>query len=383
MENRSSRIFTPEEQKENEKKRKKLTELILSEQAILVVGAGSSVDLDYPKWAELLNKLEVLAKSCGNDFQRDEEEKKNNPLDYVDKIKDHIKKSHSHLNKYNNEIHTLFSPKNEGPHFTELHKHLVELPFKGILTTNYDTVLECALQKDCPEDYAGQAPLTVNEEMPKPVSKFFLSLDSKRLPKQILHLHGYYETPSHIILSKKDYIKSYGLKPKGESGEFEEISPSWSLHRKALWSILATRLSVWLGFSMTDPYLKKMLEMVSDDLWRWDEPTHFALMSISSENADINKKDADLLKRNYGMEIVFYENTKKDHSGLKQYIELVYERYKRKKDQSERPKSLKEHETQIKYQTPGASQNVDKRNSSEWLDRINQSMEERIKVDGY
>ena len=92
MENRKIPIFTQDELYENETKKRKLKELILSEQAVLVVGAGSSVELGYPTWTQLLDKLEQLAESCGNNFQRNDDGKKTDPLGYVDKIKEHIEK---------------------------------------------------------------------------------------------------------------------------------------------------------------------------------------------------------------------------------------------------------------------------------------------------
>jgi hypothetical protein len=376
-------IFTPDELTENEARKQKLEELILSEQAVLVVGAGSSVELGYPTWTQLLDKLEQLAESCGNNFQRNDDEKKYDPLGYVDKIMEHIEKKQGNLNKYKKEITSLFSPSRASSPFNEFHVNLVGLPFKGILTTNYDTVLESALRANSNKDYGVISPLIVDEAMPVPVSDFFFSLDSIQLPKRVLHLHGYHERPDSIILSQKDYIKSYGLKPKDGSKGFEESNPSWSLQRKVLWSILATRLSVWIGFSMKDPYLNKMLEMVSDDLWRWDETIHFGIMSINYEDAHEIKEKAKLFKRNYGMGVVFYESTEEDHSALKQIIERFYELYKRKQNQSEKFKSGKEQDARIKDQLPVAPRIVDKKDSSEWLDRVNKSMEERIKLHGY
>lgn len=382
MKNRNIPIFTQNELDENETKKKKLEELILSEQAVLVVGTGSSVELGYPNWAQLLDKLEQLAESCGNNFQRNDDVKKKDPLGYADKIKAHINDIQGNLNRFKNEICKIFSPKDGSP-LTDFHKFLVALPFKGILTTNYDIVLECALRANSsPIDINGESS-TWEAKKPKHVSDFFLSLNFNTPLKKVLHLHGYYDNPDSIILSEQDYINSYGLKPKDGSKKFEEISPSWSLQRKVLWSVLATRLSVWIGFSMTDPYLNKMLEMVSEDLWRWDETTHFAIMSINNEDAHEIKEKAKLFKRDYGMEVVFYERTGKDHNALKLIIEQFYELYKRKQNQSKKFNSGKVHDTQIKDQLPVAPRIVDKKDSSEWLDRVNKSMEERIKLYEY
>ena len=43
-------IFTPEERDENTERKRELIELVASGEAILIVGAGSSVRVDYPDW---------------------------------------------------------------------------------------------------------------------------------------------------------------------------------------------------------------------------------------------------------------------------------------------------------------------------------------------
>jgi hypothetical protein len=50
-------IFNPAESKENESRKKELTDLILSRQSLLAVGAGSSVEAGYPTWNGLLKEL--------------------------------------------------------------------------------------------------------------------------------------------------------------------------------------------------------------------------------------------------------------------------------------------------------------------------------------
>ncbi len=374
-------IFTPKERDENEAKKEKLTELILSGEAVLVAGAGISVDLGYPNWRQLLDDLEQLAESCGENFQRDEEEKNTDPLRYTDKIKAHIEHSKCNLDRYKQRICNLFSPDTAKPP-NEFHKNLVDLPFKGILTTNYDEVLERALAVAKPPYYGYfGSPLTVNKGMPMHVADFFYSLNSNNnRSKKILHLHGLYNAPESIILSNQDYIDFYKLERGVKDDKFKDTSPSWSLHRKVLWAMLATRRSVWLGFSMKDPYLKEMLRIACDDLWNWDKSVHFALMGI--DRGDNWKANKQFFRDSYGMEVVFYESTDTDHSGLKQYIESVYERYKEKQVQSDKSKSGKEHEPQMKNIIPSMSQTVGKKKSSDWLDRINQTMEDRIKVDG-
>ena len=87
-------IFTLEERDENTRRKRDLIELVDSGEAILFVGAGSSVRVGYPDWWGLIKKLEDLACTCGGVFQPEKENYKNGDsleyLTYAGKIKSHI-----------------------------------------------------------------------------------------------------------------------------------------------------------------------------------------------------------------------------------------------------------------------------------------------------
>ena len=99
-----------------------------------------------------------------------------------------------------------------------------------------------------------------------------------------------------------------------------QIDSKWTLHRKLLWAVLATRRVVFVGFSLDDPYFEKMLEIVSKDLWRWDKSIHFAIMSISPESVQDLKEKAERFKREYGIDTIFYENLDGEHLSLDHII---------------------------------------------------------------
>ena len=132
-------IFTPEERDENEGRKRELIELVVSGEAVLIVGAGSSARVGYVTWDGLLEKLEDLANRCGPGLNQT---RKDNPLEYAEDIKSHIEKTDD-IGKYYDLLYELFQPNAQGS--DEFHKLLVNLPVRGILTTNYDTVLETAL----------------------------------------------------------------------------------------------------------------------------------------------------------------------------------------------------------------------------------------------
>ena len=253
-------IFTPEEQRENEERKQKLIELVASKEAVLIVGAGSSVRLDYMTWDGLLKKLEKLASECGNGFKRDCKKRKDDPLEYVEDIKSHILGREGDLNRYYAFLEQLFEPKDLQSHKFKLHKTLVSLPFRGILTTNYDKVLEAALEA------IGQVPaynnsLVINEDTAGQVHNFLMAMSDRNMPRRIAHLHGRYDIPKNIILSRNDYQKAYGIEVVKDTSELEDnqkvsrlkspyknqvqIDSKWTLHRKLLWAVLATRRVVF------------------------------------------------------------------------------------------------------------------------------------------
>lgn len=337
-------IFTPEERDENEERKRELIELVASGEAVLIVGAGSSVRVGYVTWDALISALENLANECGEGLER---RRRNDPLAYTEDIKSHISKAMSGLGRYYALLQNLFSPKN--PPFDDFHRKLVSLPFRGILTTNYDTVLEAALGELEPRS-AYDNSLVIDENSAGRVHEFLMAMNNdKRMTQRIAHLHGKFDIPESIILSIEDYHKVYGLRLPTNQGQ---RNAEWTLHRKLLWAVLATRRVVFVGFSMEDPYFDNMLETVSTDLWRWDKSIHFAIMSISPEGVESSKSNADRFKREYGVGTVFYEDSDDLHQGLEQIVDEIDEVCK------------------VSNQSPAAQ--VD------WLEEVNRRMERGI-----
>ena len=307
-------IFTSEELKENDERESALIKLVASGETILIVGAGSSVRVGYPDWARLVKELEHLAFECGEDFTSDCTKHKCKPLAYAEQIKLHIDKK-GKLDRYHALLQNLFSPKD--PPCKAFHRRLVSLPFKGILTTNYDTVLEAAL---CEREQlsAYDNSVVVNEDYAGQVDKFLLGINDRNIPRRIAHLHGRYDNPRSIILSSEDYQKVYGLNSTG-ANRVQTDSES-TLHQKLLWSVSAARRLVFVGFSLNDPYFNRILETVSNDLWRWGKSIHFAIMNISPESAKVTKAKARCLKREYAVDTVFYEDADNSHQGLDRIV---------------------------------------------------------------
>ena len=310
-------IFTPEEHNENEERKRELIELVASGEAVLIVGAGSSARVRYVTWDGLLQELENLANRCGAGL---DQRRRNDPLIYAEHIKSHILNKTGNLSRYYALLQNLFCPKE--PPFEDLHRKLVSLPFRGILTTNYDTVLEAALG-DIEPRFAYDNWLVVDENSAGRVHEFLMAMNNdKRITRRIAHLHGRFDLANSIILSIEDYKRAYGLNLTDEKSQEEN---EWKLRFRLLWAVLATRRVVFVGFSMEDPYFEEMLTIVSEDLWTWNKSTHFAIMGISSKDAEVSKDNAERLNNEYGVSTVFYEDPDNLHQGLDQIVNDIDE----------------------------------------------------------
>ena len=337
-------IFTPEERDENEERKRELIELVASGEAMLIVGAGSSARVGYVTWDRLMEELENLANRCGEGL---DQTRKGDALAYSEDIKSHINNKMGSLRRYQDFLYESF--KQKSPPFDDFHKMLVSLPFRGILTTNYDTVLEAALGTVDPES-ASDNSLVIDEGSGARIHEFLMAMNNdKRMIRRIAHLHGTFNPADSIILSIEDYKDAYGLNPTDEEDQEKNEA---KLRFRLLWAVLATRRVVFIGFSMDDPYLNKILETVSEDLWTWNKSTHFAIMSISSKDAENSKNKSEKINDEYGVSTVFYEDSDNSHQGLDKIVDDI------------------EEACQIENQPTT--------DETDWLEQVNQHMEQGI-----
>lgn len=297
-------IRIPEENSDFEYK---LFKLIASGEAILMVGAGSSKIVGYPLWSELILRLEkgvreiVEEDSIDFNFRDDGSE---DDLNYSSRLKKALGER-----KYGALLHKIFDKKE----CDVCHVKLLELPFRGIITTNYDPTLEVALFK---VNETPSYPIILDEGTTnREIFKFFQSLNfGFNGVKSVFYLHGHYTRMPSIVLCMEDYINKYG--PNNSE------SMIWTIHKRVLWALMATRRIIYIGFSLTDPFFQMMHEIVSDDFGTFDSETHFMITRFSTNNdKEANKQlnFAKRVKRNYGIQTVFYEDDK-DFDGLRMYL---------------------------------------------------------------
>ena len=301
---------------QNEAAKDQLVSLLKEKRAILMVGAGSSKLAGFPLLNELIDELSQLTPSLSGS-------KGDDLTAYADLIKDQLDRERR-IKEYHKFLDRTFQPKNNRNNHTTFHCALVKLGFCGIITTNYDKVLETAVGETFSEDgYCWCEPIDLCLPKPYRVFDFLRSLSPNTDHRWVLHLHGYFYNSEQIILTRKDYLRAYGeLGANGMDGNSNRILDT--IHRKVIWALLAMHSLVFVGFSMKDEFFMKMLEVVRKDFELDSEPVHFAIMNYTS---DEDRERTSLILRCMGVLPIFYHvpelrspNDSPDHSGLQRLV---------------------------------------------------------------
>ena len=352
-------LFSSKELADNQRAKTELIDACVSQESVLVAGAGLSKRLGYPLWNELLGDLRELAVSLAvrSDGQLEASaDCAADPLCYADHLRKRLEACPNGLDRYHAFLRKHFETRGRRD---ALHRQLIELPFRGIVTTNYDPALDDELAASQPGN--SDCHFVVDQEHAPDVARFLSSLRLRAShPRQVAHLHGRFNSPTSIILTESDYRKCYGHGLRPAADETGRQPPEWTLHCKFLWTLLATRAAVFMGFSMEDPYLERMLQSVVKDLWQWDDPPHFAVMALSADRKPAKDK-ARLLRSDYGVAVVFYDNSDGRHSGLESLVQEIYDACR---VPTRRPLESEEQPPKVPSHTP--------RGMQQWMQRINQ-----------
>ena len=290
-----------------------------------MVGAGISKIIGYPTWNELIEILERNVQEKIKFSSETFEFRKDNPtednLNYASRLKNFLGKD-----QYSSLIHQTFDDKG----CDEAHIRLLKLPFKAILTTNYDQTLEKALSEIFKNH--DNSLVIDNSFSNREILKFFQSLNyGSDGIKKIVHLHGIFKQIDTIVLCQEDYIKKYSSD--------DPNSDSWTLHKRIIWALMATRRLVYIGFSLNDPFFEMMHSIVSKEIGSFNSETHYMISRFSIDDPEldqtpIQKTFAEKIKYYYGIQTVFFEDDK-GYQGIKKYILELGKKIE--KDQTAKP----------------------------------------------
>lgn len=263
---------------------------------LALLGAGTSVDSGYPDWAGLLQQLRVRAAvKAGNKYQA-----------FLDRLNDPAWQAEEYRRLLGEHdfcrfIASQFAPR---PEIGRALQAIVRLKFRHILTTNYDSTIELALEA------AGERFEVADWTDSSKLRQFLLNLSQSDTTLFLVYLHGRFFDPTNVILTESSYASRYMRSDDAQ---------------RKLFAILITQPVVFIGFSVNDPDLNHLMREANARLGAGD-PHHFALMGYEA------KEERELIKNRfnakYGIQPVFYRikvsGGKQDHGELVSLLGRLY-----------------------------------------------------------
>eukprot|EP00127_Corallochytrium_limacisporum_P007374 Clim_evm11s249 gene=Clim_evmTU11s249 len=186
-----------------------LAELAVKGDLVLFVGAGVSKGAGLPDWKRLLMEL---ADILGLDEGTKKALRFIDPLDAATYLKAHQDKD---------QLALMVSELLRSPYYAISHALLASLPVQNYVTTNYDQLMENALNSTYPKQ----------EFSVLPHDPLF---DTDR---SLLKLHGCVTRPESIVLTREDYLR---------------YSDSRAALAGIMQSLLLTKYVLFVGFSLSD-----------------------------------------------------------------------------------------------------------------------------------
>lgn len=270
----------------------KLSQALNSGELSVFVGAGISKGAGYFDWKELLK-----------------EEAKNIKLD-IEKERDLPEVAQYICNAKNratidNLINEAF-PSNLRPNVN--HVLLAKLPIDTFWTTNYDKLIEKAL------DLNGKTVAVKSEDQ-------HLQLSRKNHDAVIYKMHGDIEHPDRAVITRNDYEK-YGFKDR-------------VLFRDVLEGHLLTKTFLFMGFSFTDPNFLAVLSKMRILLDGRNRNHYCILREISNEDY---KEESEYVYEKARQKLVIddlrrsgiFVHLIKSYSEITEILDDLYKIYRRK-----------------------------------------------------
>lgn len=292
-----------------------------------MVGAGSSMFVGYKDWKGLvLEMAKELVPGLINHEGRCVKEtgEDASPSEIAKKVKEALRKNGEEQAYYNFLERECAPRKDDRLNCDEVHISLVQLGFRGITTTNYDLVLEYALNganRSQSNFYPESIDLCADNR--HKVHGFLRGLNDEKEPKDVLHIHGLYSNPRKIILTDEDYQTRYAPQPELDEYGNHTRREQPSFHRDVLYSLGTHHPFFFVGFGFTDYYFVAVLRILQKDFQLGFDMVHFATTSFT-ELSELEKKH-ETFKKMGVMPLFYYvpqkkENEPEDHSALKSLI---------------------------------------------------------------
>jgi hypothetical protein len=216
--------------------------------AAVFAGAGLSIPAGYVNWKGLLKDI---AEELGLEIDKED--------DLIALAQYHVTKTQSR-GGINQKILEEFS---KGAVLTRNHQLLAQLPIQYYWTTNYDNLIERALD-------------AANKSVDAKLAPENLSLSKPRRDAIVYKMHGDISLPHKAVLTKDDY---------------ENYHAERQLFTTALQGDLVSKTFLFIGFSFDDPNLSYILSRIRVLLGE-NKRTHYCFLRQPQESDYVNKGHA-------------------------------------------------------------------------------------------
>lgn len=252
--------------------------------AAIFAGAGFSVASGFVDWKELMRDI---ANDLGLDVDKE--------TDLIAIAQYHVNDRLGNRSIINQSIINHFTREAKA---TENHKILAELPISSFWTTNYDDLLESALED------AGKTPDV------KRVSENMCITVPKR-DAIVYKMHGDVSLPNEAVLTRED---------------FETYELNRSTYSIVLQSELVSKTFIFVGFSFEDPNLIYIFSRIKNLLGTKNVRTHYCFFKKEADPDKIRKQELKLIDLNrYGIRAVLVN----DYTEITDILNKIKMQFKR------------------------------------------------------
>ncbi|MGQ0714553.1 MAG: SIR2 family protein [Gemmatimonadaceae bacterium] len=258
--------------------------------AVALVGAGFSARVGYPGWDSLLEAMEQRLSRVREKVDSTHKGTTQHLPSNLKRFDDVLWRGEEYRDRLGETEYFAMLTEAFGaaPGTDPVLDALVRLPFRHILTTNYDEALEITHHR-----LGLPAPKCVNWADDEAVLRLMFSFLEHEPERYLIYLHGCISDPPSIVLTDRDYAKRY--------------LRSDAAVRK-LFAIFAMQRIVIFGFSLSDPDLMAILRQVTGALG-FQSPRHFAFIGMhAGEEREVDRRR---LRTKFGIEAIFYDKTNK------------------------------------------------------------------------
>jgi mannose-6-phosphate isomerase-like protein (cupin superfamily) len=276
-----------------------LVNAIRAGRCVAFVGSGFSGAAKFPTWESLLRELAARSEVENIRPQIEErlKDKTSHAFDEVAQALEDVLGRDALIEH----LRTKFTYAVPDPVMERRRQLLKEIPFRAVLTTNYDRTLKGEIPE--PSMYRQ---LLRSVHTPWIGTLYVTAKDRKQRP--LLKLHGDLDNSQTIVLTRRDYRRLLYENPN---------------YLSFLREYLVSHTVLYLGYSFTDAYLN---ELRSELLTRLDqregsEPVAYAVINNVSAVTQAH------YRKHEGIEILTYETRDtpegKDYSGFDRILEAI------------------------------------------------------------